>query len=195
MEKLMKLLGEYNGTLTLKVAKANGINVKTLEDFVKKGILDRDVPGVYTKSGEFPDEFYMLQQKFTKGIFSHETALFLYGLTDVNPDRYVLTFPRGYNNPNLKQYFVQPKHVKVEVYSLGIATMESPNGNEIRVYNLEKTMCDMWKKSYKADYYVKIEALKKYMERPDKNLFRLLEYAEMLKIGTDLKMAVEVLNQ
>ena len=46
-----------------------------------------------------------LQNRFKKGIYSHETALFLWDLTDRTPNRYCMTFPENYNLTNPKEEY------------------------------------------------------------------------------------------
>ena len=46
--------------------------------------------------GFLKDDYYLLQYKYSRGIYSHETALYLHGYTDRIQDSYCMTFPRGY---------------------------------------------------------------------------------------------------
>lgn len=50
--------------------------------FVKEGKLEKVNRGVYISAGTIEDEMYYMQYKYPKIIYSHETALFLHGLTD-----------------------------------------------------------------------------------------------------------------
>ena len=45
---------------------------------------------------------YLLQRKYGRGIYSHDTALYLLGYSDRIPAKYTMTFPKGYNAPSLK---------------------------------------------------------------------------------------------
>ncbi len=53
-----------------------------------------------------------------------------------------MTFPKGYNSPSLKQESIHIKRVVLENYSFGVIELESSCGNPIRVYDLERTLCD-----------------------------------------------------
>ena len=44
-----------------------------------------------------------MQRKYGRGIYSHDTALYLLGYSDRIPAKYTMTFPKGYNAPSLKQ--------------------------------------------------------------------------------------------
>ena len=194
-ETVWDLLDQYKGTLTLKLARQHRVNPNTLKRLEEKGLLEKEGPGIYTYPGHFADEFFALQQRFTKGIFSHETALFLHGLSDENIGEYVMTVPWGYHNPRLGEAFVIPKTMREDRYQLGAMTLPSPAGNPLTVYNLERTLCDLWHPRHPADHYLKVDALKRYLQRPEKDFFRLSQYAKQLGTSPDLATAVEVLRQ
>jgi hypothetical protein len=78
-------------------------------------------------------------------VYALETALFLHGLTDRTPDRFCMTFPAGYNTGALRQELVRTNRVKTELHGLGVAEMKSPGGHSIRVYDAERTLCDILK--------------------------------------------------
>ena len=193
-QTVWSLMEQYKGTLPAKIARHHQVNPNTLKRMEKKGLLEKDATGIYTFPGQFADEFFALQQRFTKGIFSHETALFLHGLSDENIGEYVMTFPYGYHNPRLGDHFVIQKTVRKERYGLGTMSLSSPAGNPLTVYNLERTLCDLWHPRHEADQYLKVAALKRYMKCPDKDLFRLAQYAKQLGVGKELATAVEVLR-
>lgn len=87
--------------------------------------------------------FYLLQRKYGRGIYSHDTALYLLGYSDCTPAQYTMTFPKGYNTPSLKSENIIIKRVMPDYYSFGILELNSPCGNPIRVYDLEQTLCDI----------------------------------------------------
>ena len=89
------------------------------------------------------DDFYLLQRKYGRGIYSHDTALYLLGYSDRTPAKYTMTFPKGYNAPSLKQENLIVKRVVPENYEFGRIKIESPSGNPIRIYDLERTLCDI----------------------------------------------------
>ena len=64
---------------------------------------------------------------------------------------------------------------------MGIIEIESPCGNPVRVYELEKTLCDIVRGSG-SDIQVVGTAMKKYAVSQDRNLHRLMCYAELLHV-------------
>ena len=71
-------------------------------------------------------------------------------------------------------------------------TVEDGN-NRFRIYNIEKTVVDIVSTEKKIGIEETKEVLTTYLHRSDRNLNRLIRYAEMLKCGDVMKMYLEVL--
>ncbi|MCL2863892.1 MAG: hypothetical protein FWE54_07470, partial [Methanimicrococcus sp.] len=83
--------------------------------------------------------------------------------------------------------------VKKELYESGVVQTKTVFGNPVRVYSLERTICDCVKSRNKMDIAVVTDALKRYSKRKDKNLHLLMEYAELFRITKLLRNYMEVL--
>lgn len=134
----------------------------------------------------------MLKRKYGRGIYSHETALYLLGYSDRTPAQYTMTFPKGYNSPSLKQENIIIKRVVPENYSLGVIEIKSPCGNPIRVYNLERTLCDILRGSG-SDIQIINAAMKKYARSKEKDIYRLMQYADQFHVKPKVLRYIEVL--
>ncbi len=64
----------------------------------------------------------------------------------------------------------------------------------IRIYNIERTICDIIRDRNKIDLQIFNTALNEYMKRKDKNLILLSEYATKFKIEKILAQYMEVLG-
>jgi len=137
----------------------------------------------------------MLLYQLRKGkmVYSHETALFLNDLTDRDPVAYCVTVPTGYNTSKLKQDGLIEHTIKKELLDLGICTKQTTFGNDIRTYNMERTICDILRDRKNQDVAVVSDALKRYVRRSDKDLNRLMRYAGILRIEKVLRNYLEVL--
>ena len=71
--------------------------------------------------------------------------------------------------------------------------MKTPYGNKIKVYDLERTVCDIIRSRNSIDYQVFQDTLKNYLKRRDKNLKLLMEYAALFRVKNVLKKYLEVL--
>ena len=180
------------GTVTTKQITAAGLHRGVLKKLVESGDLYRFGRGIYIRGGTWEDDFYLLQNKYGRGIFSHDTALYLLGYSDRAPVKYVMTFPKGYNAPSLKQENVVIKRVVPENYSFGIVNLSSPCGNPIRIYNLERTLCDILR-GRGSDIQVIAPAMKRYAAAPDKDIHKLIQYADQLHVKSKVLRYMEVL--
>ena len=173
-----------DGTITAAQVTEAGLHRSVLQKFVKSGEIYRFGRGLYVWNDVWEDDFYLLQRKYGRGIYSHDTALYLLGYSDRIPAKYTMTFPKGYNASSLKQENLIVKRVVSENYELGRIEMKSPSGNPIRVYNLERTLCDI---------QIVGEAMKRYAASKDKNIHRLMQYADQLRVKPKVLRYMEVL--
>lgn len=195
-EDVKKLFDQYNGMLTQKRAVEVGIHPNTLVRMVAKQEIIQVYPGIYALPDQFVDQFYAVQQKLTKGIYSHETALLLHNATDLNIGRLDMTFPRGYIYQRLKgDYPIIPHSTKKKLHELGIIEMGSPYGNRIRVYDMERTICDLWSKNSQSEAVRKNEAVRNYFASDQVDLRKLRKYMRMFNVDEKLKTVLEVLSQ
>lgn len=192
-DKIIQLAKENNGVLTTAILSEKGILRGNLKKLADDGKLEKTARGVYILPEIWEDEFVNLQTRFKKGIFSNETALFLWDLTDRTPNRYAMTFPNSYNLTNAKNEGISCSRVKAEWYLEGMTKTESPGGNKITAYDMERTLCDVLRKRGGVDTGVVTEAFKRYAVRKDKNIPLLSEYAKKFHVEEKVRRYLEVL--
>ena len=83
--------------------------------------------------------------------------------------------------------------MKAEWYLEGMTKTESPGGNKITAYNMERTLCDVLRKRGGVDTGVVTEAFKRYAVRKDKNIPLLSEYAKKFHVEEKVRRYLEVL--
>jgi len=192
-EKLETLMNSNSGMITPKLADAHGIHREYLSEFARQGKLLRVTHGIYITPDMWEDKMLIHQLRKGKMVYSHETALFLHDLTDRDPLKYCVTVPTGYNIKKLKQDGLIVHTIKKELFELGICTKQTPFGNDVRVYDMERTICDILRDRYHQDVAVVSDALKKYAYKQDKNLNKLMKYAGLFRIENVLRPYLEVL--
>lgn len=192
-EKIKELLeSSPDGTITAKQVTDAGLHRSILLELVENGELYRFARGLYVRSNAWEDDFYLLQRKYGRGIYSHDTALYLLGYSDRTPTQYIMTFPKGYNSPSLKQENIKINRVVPENYTFGIIEVKSPCGNPIRIYNLERTLCDILRGSG-SDIQIVTAAMKKYAASKEKDIHKLMQYADQLRVKPKVLRYMEVL--
>src|ERR1700690_3072035 len=91
--RLHDLLNKQNGILFTSDLAKYGIPRTYLSILEKSGEIQRVSRGVYSSAGSIVDEMLSLQMRYKNVIFSHETALYLWDLTDRTPLYYSVTVP------------------------------------------------------------------------------------------------------
>ena len=193
VEKVYALLKERGGYLTSKEARENGVENKALQRMAERGLIDRAAHGLYVGADIFPDPFYVTQYRCPKGVFSHETALFLHDVSDRDPLRMMMTIPAGWNsqlltNESVLFFYNTPKKMR-----LGVCEIETPSGMKVRAFDIERTLCDCLRNIDKLDRDLVLTALKRYVKEKSRDSAKLLEYAAALKIRDMVYRYLEVL--
>ena len=192
-EAIINIAKKNNGTVTTAMVVAAGFSRGNIKYLVDKGRIEKAARGVYILPEVWEDELFNLQNRFKRGLYSHETALFLWDLTDRTPNRYHMTFPVNYNLTKPKQENIRCVQCKKEFYNLGISEVITPGGNTVRAYSVERTLCDILRPHSHVDIQIVTEAFNHYATRPNKNIPVLSKYAKVLKVEPKLRSYLEVL--
>lgn len=193
MEYRNKILNLFkNGYLTTKDVNDNNIPRFYLTKLIKEGKIERVSRGVYIKKNELVDEFVILQSKSKNAIYSNTTALYLHGFSNRIPIKYDITINSGYNGSLQKEDNVNLFYTKRELLELGVINYKLDSGNIIRVYDLDKTICDIIKNKKKIDAEIFNKAIREYFYSKKKNTLKLYEYAKRMNIYNKVRDAFEV---
>ena len=183
----------HGGIIETRVAAEHGVSKAMLSKLCKQGKLHRISRGQYILPEDVQDELYSISLRGDALIFSHETALFLHGISDRTPFEHTLTVPSGHAIPlsvkaECKVYFIKP-----ELFELGRTTVKTPFGNDVPCYDLDRTICDVIRSRNKIGPETFLSALRMYARNPKKNLNRLIVYAKQLRVAGVLRQYLEVL--
>ena len=187
------LIKEKKGIVCTSDIIAAGISKPYFAQYAKKNNLERLAHGVYAVKDAWIDAMYLLQLRFGKAVFSHDTALYLHNLTDQEPLRQTVTVPSGYNTAKLRELEVKAYTIKSELHQLGLVELTSPFGNPVRVYSMERTVCDILRSRSKIEIQTFQDAMKNYAKRKDKDLHLLMQYASIFRVEKILRKYLEVL--
>jgi len=192
-DKILKIIEKNNGYVTTKEVVENGINKIFLTNMVRNGKLVRISRGYYGLPNYIEDDYYKLASKSKNARYSMATALYLHNLSDRTPLVYNITLPFGYNGALQKEKNVVLNFVNRKILDLGMIEMTSPFGMKIKVYDVERTICDIIKNKNKMDAEIFSKALKEYAKSKNKNLNKLMKYAKVMNIEKKVSEYMEVL--
>ncbi len=139
-QMLIELSKHNNGILKTSDAVKLGITKPYFLDYVRNNGYKMLSRGVYLAPDSWEDGMFALQSRY--------------------PLRYEVTVPHGYNSTKLKQQNVSVFSVKPEWYSVGVIECKTPMGNNVHVYNAERTLCDIFKGNCKIEIQDKQFAIK-----------------------------------
>lgn len=192
-EMILKIAQNNGGMVTASDVTDHDIPRRVLSEMVNQGLLVKITRGFYQLPDVWEDEWMIAQYRCPKGIYSHETALFLHGYSDRTPISFNMTFPRGYHRKKTEGIPIVEKYAVKEIYQLGIITVDSPAGNKIKVYDLEKSLCDIVRGNENFDIEIVNSAMKRYAQERSRNLYKLMEYANLLKVEKKIRNYMEIL--
>ncbi|MBQ9227479.1 MAG: abortive phage infection protein [Eubacterium sp.] len=191
-EMLERQTKNGNGYLIVADAVNAGISKQYISEFIKKKNMEKAAPGVYVDGDTWVDELYIISLR-NNIVFSHETALYLHGLTEQEPNQVSLTVGKGYNASRLRKRNCRVYTDLKDMLNVGKTTVNTNQGNSVPVYDIDRTICDIIKIKDKMDIQVFQFAIKEYMKRKDKNLHNLMQYAKMMKIEDKVRIYTEVM--
>ena len=193
LQNLKKFADKNGGIIENKLANAHHISRATLSKLCKSGVLQRIARGQYIFSDDMQDELLSICRCSTQIIFSHETALYLHGLSDRTPFEHTVTIPSGSKAPSFVKTECKVYYIKPELFELGKTTLATPAGNPVATYDLERTICDIVRSRSRIGTETFLAALKLYAAAPQKDLNRLSSYAKEMRLENVIRKYLEVL--
>lgn len=192
-ETLDFLLKKNNGYLKTSDALDAGISKPYFSVYVRDRGLERIAHGLYMSQDAWEDGQYVIQVRYPLAVFSHETALYLLNLAEREPLQYTLTLKAGANATGLTKQGVKVYKVRDELFGEGITEAKSPAGHSLRVYNPERTICDLVRSRRNIEIQDLQFAIKEYVRTREKNLPLLMRYAKSFSIEKIIRQYMEVL--
>lgn len=172
--QLMKL-GESRYSINRLVANNNILKISSSLYRWKNADLDGN------------DDFLDISKIEPQGVFCLYTAMQYYHLSTFISDKYYFAIPRtNWKRKGLEQYPIVIKTWKNRSFDLGIEHIKLGRYS-IRMYNLEKTVCDCIRYRNELGLNTLKEVITAYFQSKKKNTRKLMQYANELGVGKILK--------
>lgn len=191
IEIIQDLMKINNGYITSKQISELGIHRMYLKMMKDKSMIKKVGKGIYVDSSMKVDNYFVFSMELSNIIYSHMTGLFLQGFSRKDEDRCDVTVCNNYFNYKLKKCNVF--YVSQNVYNLGLTEAKTKDGNVVRVYDVERCICDIIKSKNRMDLDMVKYSIKKYLKSEMRNLKKLFEYAEMLEVKNEVIDVVSLL--
>ncbi len=165
-----------------------------IQKAVSNGSLIRLERGIYATPELIEDEYFLIQMKYSRGVFSGFSAMYLQNMSDHLPENYHMTFPKGYNSKTLREdpRPIVIKRVMPKLYDMGITVINTAYGNPVRVYDRERTLCDILR-GQGIDADLTKHAMREYVGSGDVNIRKLVSYADALHVRSKIDSYIRVL--
>jgi predicted transcriptional regulator of viral defense system len=189
---IQTLFEQNNGIASAQYLLEKGISYYDINRLLADEILIKLKRGIYKWVSIDTDEMAEVAHIIPKGVFCLQTACFYYELTTSIPSEFhVAIFDERRvalpDYPPIKIYYWNKT-----AYELGVTSILVGNEN-VKIYNLEKTICDTIRHRHKIGFDVLKEILKNYLNRKDRNLNRLNDYAKQLNIFNKVDDFIKIL--
>lgn len=191
--ELAAIASGHGGIIETRVAAERGISKAMLCKLCKEDKICRIVKGQYIFPDDMQDELVSISKRSDRIIFSHETALFLHGISDRTPFEHTVTAPSGCIPSTAIRAECKVYYIKPELFELGKTLLKTPAGNEVAAYDLERTICDCIRSRNRMGTETFLAALKMYATSPKKDLNKLNNYAKQMRVTNVLRQYLEVL--
>ena len=194
-EKVVNFVNKKNNVITIKEFKNAKIGFYYINKLIEDNYISRIGKGLYGKTDSFEDEYFIIQNRYKNAIFSYNTALFFLNKTEVTPNRIDITIPNDYNVSSINTKQIRVHYVSRKNIELGVIKIKSPFGNNIKSYNLERTICDIVKNENKCglDIEQRNKIIKNAFANNEIDGTTLVKYAKKLKCEKKVRAIMEVM--
>ena len=171
-----------------------GFSKPAIAELVRNRRLDRVAHGIYVRAGEFADEMHLLQMRSPRVVFSHESALWLNGLSDREPFQMSVTVVRGVPLAVSLRGLCSCHYVDRDLLEIGLSSAKTTQGHVVRCYGPERTICDIVRDSSRIGIEEMTDGLKRYAGGKEKDLVELMRIAAMFGIEDEMAKYMGVLS-
>lgn len=188
-KKLEEFLKNHNGYISTSEIESIGFSKMQIPKLIQEGIIRKVAHGLYIDNNFIEDEFYILQKRFSKIVFSYNTACYLLNLSDRAPYKLDVTTIKDHKiRENVNIHYVNENK-----FNIGVIEIKSPYGNSIKIYNAERCICDILKNSNSVDIELYNKIINNYFRKKDRDLSTLEKYAKTFNVHKKFKHIMEVL--
>ncbi len=192
-KKIISFMAAEGGYAKAKTLRDEGVHSSQLSALVKAGVLVRLKRGLYAlANGTERSELLDIQKAIPGGIFCLGTALSIHGIGTWEPPEIQLAIRRDYR-------IAIPESPPIRLFSFSKARFElgiiekSVGAGTIRVYDREKTICDIIRFRNALGMDIAMEALRAYLQEHSRNIPQLLEYSKLLRMEGSMRGYLEAL--
>lgn len=170
-----------------------GINNYEISKMVEEGLLQKLYQGVYTVSNLADLKLSDINVIVENGIVSLTSAAYYYKLTNGEKGKITITLNREQKPPKLPYDLFCYYYTSAKFYDVGLKVIDQ-NGRKVKIYDIERTVCDMIRHRSKYDLSLVREIIENYLSRDDCDIEKLIAYSKELRVYNVLIQYLEILG-
>lgn len=192
IEKIIQIAKENNGIVTSSDVTKLGISRMVLKYLVEQNKLIKLDRGVYGLPQTRKDIYFDEQNRYKKGIYFSLSALYLLGYVDEYVDKLYLAFPQTYNTTKAKNRGIICMNQAPSNYEVGAIEIKTPQNNIVRVYCIERTLCELIRDNEIPKSIIK-QSFIKYFRNSEANIDKLKAFAKMFNCENKINTIIDLL--
>lgn len=183
-KKAGNVFEQHNYIMTTAELLEAGLYYADIKKLVDGGFVERIRQGYYVwiEDGDVKDAV-IINRLFPDAVLCMETALFYYEYSDRNPAEWCFAIDKNVSKlrTNIDYPFIKAYRIESDLVTLGETTGEI-DSTKIRIYDRDRTICDVLKNMKKMDKEMFNKAIQGYVRDPKKNIPNLLSYAKKMRV-------------
>ena len=194
IENIRRSFAEYDYIMTTAQLNRDKLYYRDIQELLEKGFIEKIRRGYYHWIEDYGrSEVVIINRLFSDAVLCMETALFYYKYSDRNPAEWNIAIDKNASRQRLKiDYpFIKAYRVEPSLLSLG-ETGGKIDFEKIRIYDRDRTICDVLRNMNKMDKEIFNKAVQNYVKDPKKNISNLIEYAKVLRVQKRVKDLIGV---
>lgn len=171
-----------------------GISNYVISKMIDQGSLVKVCHGIYAVDDIKELHVTDINVMVENGVISLMSAAMYYKLIDGSVTRCTLTLDRDQKPPKIPYDIFAYIYTTSGLYGIGLNVIDC-QGRKIKIYDVERTVCDILKHRNKYDKKVVNQIFINYLKRPDKDIEKLIDYSKQLRIYNVVKQYLEILGE
>jgi len=191
---LRDMFSQHDYVMTTAELKKSKLYYADIQRLLGEGIIEKVKRGYYHWVHEFEgSEVVIINRLFPDAVLCMETALFHYGYSDRNPVEWNIAIDKNASRQRTKvDYpFIKAYRTEPELLVVG-ETRGEIDFIEVRIYDRDRTICDVLRNMNKMDKETFNKAIQNYVKDPKKNVPNLMQYAKELRVQKRVKDLIGV---
>ncbi len=160
---------------------------------VDEGVLVKVYQGVYALGDIDTIEIRDINVIVENGVVSLKSAAYYYKLLDGEEGKIEITLNRDQKPPKLPYDFFSYYYTTSKFYEIGLNVIDQ-NGRKLKIYDIERTVCDIVRHRSKYDSYIVREVIENYLTSDGSDIEKLLDYASQLRVRSIIENYLEILG-